>query len=217
MLTLIILVVVIGFGAIAWATSANANAALAKARAAALAEAAEEARQIAEDARRLKAEAQEAVSEFKAAFEAIRAAEPTNIPDTKPRDARRQKRNSELEAVLMRRAAKPTPASRPLYWLEPPIEIAPDHVVKAHIDAVHRLNARIEICFTGWTDEEKEELHERAVRSACVVRAAVSHHLTFLCVGATPGPTKLDHAAGQRVPLISADQFERLIAPEMPF
>jgi NAD-dependent DNA ligase len=116
---------------------------------------------------------------------------------------------------------EPIAARRERYWRSPREDLATDAVVEAHINAATQLGDPIEICFTGWTDVEKAYLQGAAVDAACTVRTGVAKHLTFLCVGETPGAVKLAEAAAHGVPLISADQFERIICRQeglsMPF
>lgn len=70
---------------------------------------------------------------------------------------------------------------------------------------------RYEICFTGFSDAEKTELTQIAVERGMTVVTTVTRHLDCLCVGAYPGPSKLEKAQRQNVQCLSADEFKLLV------
>jgi NAD-dependent DNA ligase len=70
---------------------------------------------------------------------------------------------------------------------------------------------RYEICFTGFSDVEKNELNQIAVERGMFVVTTVTKHLDCLCVGPSPGPSKLEKAQRQNVQCLSAEEFKLLV------
>jgi NAD-dependent DNA ligase len=95
------------------------------------------------------------------------------------------------------------------YWKHPPTPICDDDAIASCI--AKAAGRPLEICFTGWPEDIKLELDRRAVDAGLRVRAAVAKNLTFLCVGAAPGPSKLKAAEAQGVAIISGERFGQLI------
>ncbi|HEY1425944.1 MAG TPA: hypothetical protein VGF50_04660 [Caulobacteraceae bacterium] len=135
--------------------------------------------------------------------------------------ARSPSRASALNAVLEMKASPPDPTRREGYWRTPPAAIVPDDLIVARMNALAQLGQPAEVCFTGWTDDEKAQLRVDAIAAGCTVRTNIAKHLTFLCVGETPGPMKVEAAEEHGVVLISGDQFDRIIcggeAKAIPF
>lgn|GEM_PF-857575 len=70
---------------------------------------------------------------------------------------------------------------------------------------------RNEICFTGFTPDEKEVLWELATKVGFQVVQSVTKHLAFLCIGETPGPIKIQKAKKQNVIIVNLEQFHKLL------
>jgi NAD-dependent DNA ligase len=69
-----------------------------------------------------------------------------------------------------------------------------------------------QICFTGFTDEEKAELAALAAEHGMTVVTAVTKHLKYLCIGEYPGPKKLEKALRQGgVQCLSAEELKLLV------
>jgi BRCT domain type II-containing protein len=72
---------------------------------------------------------------------------------------------------------------------------------------------KIEICFTGFIDADKDKLTDIAEQSGFrVVKKRVSKQLDFLCIGENPGPKKLADARQQGAKIISRAEFENLVS-----
>ena len=177
----------------------------------------EEAHALVEASRQAREEMEESFADVRKAManlrehaeqiDAQRAAGPTPVPAT----PRKRPSGAAVRAILEMKAAPPDRTRREGYWNSPPAAIAGDAEVDSRLRAVSQLGQPVEICFTGWTDVEKAELHDEAVAAGCIVRTNVAHHLTVLCVGETPGPVKMRDAAAHAIPLISGAQFDRHI------
>ncbi|HEY1753707.1 MAG TPA: BRCT domain-containing protein [Caulobacteraceae bacterium] len=183
-------------------------------------------RQLADGVQEDREELASAMQEFReaataaqrsAAALAAAAAERSFAPGKPPRPSPR----TELRQVLEHKAAPPNQSERLGYWTTPPVPIVEDATILARVRALNELGQRAEICFTGWTDEEKEEMRAQAEAIGLTFRHDVAHHLTFICVGKTPGAKKLEKAAEQGVAVISGDQFDRVVcgneAKDIPF
>lgn len=69
-----------------------------------------------------------------------------------------------------------------------------------------------QVCFTGFTDAEKDELRRLAgAHDWLDVVGSVTKDLEFLCTGPNAGPAKLAKAKQQDVVLLTRDQFEHLL------
>lgn len=67
-----------------------------------------------------------------------------------------------------------------------------------------------ELCFTGFTDEEKDSLAAMASSHFKVV-TGVTIKLHYLVIGRYPGPMKLQKANDQGVEILTEDQFHELL------
>jgi NAD-dependent DNA ligase len=68
-----------------------------------------------------------------------------------------------------------------------------------------------QICFTGFSAQEKAELTTLAEESHLDVVTSVTKDLAFLCIGENAGPAKLEKAKEQGVHILSRSQFEHLL------
>jgi BRCT domain type II-containing protein len=68
-----------------------------------------------------------------------------------------------------------------------------------------------EICFTGFSHVEKEELVGLAKNARLRVTTAVTKTLSFLCAGENAGPTKLEKAHAQGIIVMNRVEFENLL------
>lgn len=64
-----------------------------------------------------------------------------------------------------------------------------------------------EVCFTGFTDEAKIFLAERAVQAGFTVKDSVTRNLTILVAGSNAGPSKLAKAETQCCVITDAAGF----------
>jgi len=69
-----------------------------------------------------------------------------------------------------------------------------------------------EICFTGFSATERTELESLACHSGMKVKESVTTTLAYLCVGDTPGPSKIEKGKRQGVTFLSREQFFALLA-----
>ncbi|MDE3176717.1 MAG: hypothetical protein KGM15_11505 [Pseudomonadota bacterium] len=67
------------------------------------------------------------------------------------------------------------------------------------------------ICFTGFSDDEKNELIQSAKLANMRVVTHVSSVVAFLCSGPNAGPTKLKLANEFDIPILTRDQFLNLV------
>jgi len=70
----------------------------------------------------------------------------------------------------------------------------------------------LQVCFTGFSLDEKAELAALATKAGLNVVRSVTKGLSFLCTGSKPGPAKLDKAESQGVLILDRAQFEHLLA-----
>ena len=76
---------------------------------------------------------------------------------------------------------------------------------------------RDQICFTGFRPAEREKLWVIAEGAGMKIVKSVTKKLSFLCTGENPGPSKLEKAKTQEVPILSEEQFFNLLKTgEMP-
>lgn len=68
-----------------------------------------------------------------------------------------------------------------------------------------------QICFTGFSIAEKEELSALAKSTNLEVVASVTKSLAFLCAGDNAGPAKLKKATDQGTTVLTKDNFLHLI------
>jgi NAD-dependent DNA ligase len=68
-----------------------------------------------------------------------------------------------------------------------------------------------EICFTGFTDAEKEELSVLAIQANFHVVTSVTVGLSVLCVGAAPGEVKIKKATERNAKILTREELESAI------
>lgn len=69
----------------------------------------------------------------------------------------------------------------------------------------------LEVCFTGFALDDKEELERMAAIGALRLRKSVTKNLDFLVCGDAPGPAKLEKAKGQGVTIMDEVGFRHLL------
>jgi NAD-dependent DNA ligase len=69
----------------------------------------------------------------------------------------------------------------------------------------------VEVCFTGFDDDEKESVHQVGVDAGFTVVGSVTRNLSILCTGPNPGPAKLEKAAEQGVTVLTWEQFKHFL------
>jgi len=73
------------------------------------------------------------------------------------------------------------------------------------------------ICFTGFGQNERDELEALATGVHLHVVGSVTKSLSLLCAGEYAGPMKLAKAKEQGIPVVTRDQFMNLVKTgEMP-
>jgi NAD-dependent DNA ligase len=70
---------------------------------------------------------------------------------------------------------------------------------------------RPQICFTGFSAGKKEALTNLASNHGFKVVTSVTRKLDYLVSGESPGPTKLEKAKSQGVPILNEEEFIKLI------
>ncbi|MEZ4877719.1 MAG: BRCT domain-containing protein [Flavobacterium sp.] len=70
---------------------------------------------------------------------------------------------------------------------------------------------KIEICFTGFSPNEKSELTKFAEENNFHIAKSITVNLNFLCCGENAGPSKMKKAEEQNIILLNADEFRNLI------
>ncbi|MGP2739014.1 hypothetical protein ACTVL4_13415 [Serratia nevei] len=79
-------------------------------------------------------------------------------------------------------------------------------------------NNGLEICFTGFNKDEKDELTNIAQSRNLAVRAGVTAKLSFLCCGPNAGWRKIESANAKGALILSASQFRDFIETgEIPY
>ena len=71
-----------------------------------------------------------------------------------------------------------------------------------------------EICFTGFTESDKEKLRELSAKLGISMRNTVTKNLDFLVCGPNAGPAKIRKCEEQKIKIAGIDEFFRSIAPE---
>jgi BRCT domain type II-containing protein len=72
-----------------------------------------------------------------------------------------------------------------------------------------------EVCFTGFSDSEKDSLHQLATQHGYKVVTTVTRHLEVLCTGENPGPMKLQKAGQQKqVIVMNLEEFKHYLATD---
>jgi NAD-dependent DNA ligase len=69
----------------------------------------------------------------------------------------------------------------------------------------------LEICFTGFSSEDRDRLESLATSNNLLVRKSITRNLYFLCCGSNSGPSKIRSAHKQGVTLIGKDQFHQFL------
>ncbi|MAT52120.1 MAG: hypothetical protein CMK32_13160 [Porticoccaceae bacterium] len=69
----------------------------------------------------------------------------------------------------------------------------------------------IKICFTGFSVSEKQRMERIAVSAGLEISRSVTKSLRFLVIGPNPGPSKVEKAKQQEVPILDETQFGHLI------
>lgn len=78
-------------------------------------------------------------------------------------------------------------------------------------NAKPRKEKSTQVCFTGFSADEKLELVALAGEARLEVVGSVTKNLAFLCAGANAGPSKLEKARQQGVHVLSREHLEHLI------
>ncbi|MBE9537202.1 MAG: BRCT domain-containing protein [Proteobacteria bacterium] len=68
-----------------------------------------------------------------------------------------------------------------------------------------------QICFTGFGLIEKDDFADIAMQAGMKVVSSVTKSLSFLCVGNSPGPSKLGKAKKQNVTILTEEQFNKML------
>ncbi|MFM2213499.1 MAG: hypothetical protein RL427_762 [Bacteroidota bacterium] len=70
---------------------------------------------------------------------------------------------------------------------------------------------KTEICFTGFSPIEKNELTKIAEQNNFHIAKSITVKLNFLCYGENAGPSKMKKAEEQNAILLNEDEFRNLI------
>lgn len=68
-----------------------------------------------------------------------------------------------------------------------------------------------EICFTGFSKEDKNSLTTLAKSKNLIIRSSVTKNLNFLCIGKNAGPKKMETARKQGVVVLNENQFRVML------
>ncbi|WP_157725642.1 BRCT domain-containing protein [Vitreoscilla filiformis] len=88
----------------------------------------------------------------------------------------------------------------------PPIEKERKTVFRKANDS-----GKLEICFTGFKQADKDRLTSLAEANNFFIRPSVTKNLHFLCCGYNAGPSKIEKSRHQGVMILSEDQFMLLV------
>jgi DNA ligase (NAD+) len=80
-----------------------------------------------------------------------------------------------------------------------------------YANAKPRKEKATQVCFTGFSANEKTELATMALASGLEVVSTVTKSLAFLCAGENAGPSKLEKAREQGVHVLTREQFVHLL------
>lgn len=83
-----------------------------------------------------------------------------------------------------------------------------DHV---YATSLPKREKGLEVCFTGFRDEEKAELAAIAKKAGLAVVTKVTVGLFMLCAGTAPGAAKIKQASAQKARIVSREQLEDFI------
>ena len=75
----------------------------------------------------------------------------------------------------------------------------------------HNPQGKLEICFTGFKQSDKEKLIALAEKNNFFIRPTVTKNLHFLCCGYNAGPSKIEKSRHQGVMILSEAQFMILV------
>ena len=83
------------------------------------------------------------------------------------------------------------------------------HHIYAHDQARSKTQKarNVEVCFTGFTDDQKTVLTKSAIQAGFTVRDSVTKSLRILVAGANVGPSKLAKAEAQNCIVTDATGF----------
>lgn len=84
-----------------------------------------------------------------------------------------------------------------------------DRITKEQRD--RHISSALEVCFTGFKAEQKQELTSIALQNGLVVRTSVTNYLDFLCCGYNAGPAKISRARQLGCVIVSERQFIELL------
>ena len=80
-----------------------------------------------------------------------------------------------------------------------------------YANAKPRKDKLTQVCFTGFSAAEKNQLTALAQTANLEVVSSVTRNLAFLCVGENAGPAKLEKAKEQDNHILSKEQFLHLL------
>ncbi len=80
-----------------------------------------------------------------------------------------------------------------------------------YANAKPRKEKLTQVCFTGFSAADKNELTSLAQAANLEVVGSVTRNLAFLCAGENAGPTKLEKAKEQGNHILSKEQFLHLL------
>lgn len=80
-----------------------------------------------------------------------------------------------------------------------------------YANAKPRKDKLSQVCFTGFSVKEKEELRQLASNANLKVVGSVTKNLAFLCCGENAGPAKLQNAREKGCLVLTKDQFLLLL------
>ncbi len=66
--------------------------------------------------------------------------------------------------------------------------------------------SKLEVCFTGFKEDKKEELKSVAEKENLFVRTDVTKNLDLLVCGETPGPRKIEKARKANVAIVNSEE-----------
>ena len=82
---------------------------------------------------------------------------------------------------------------------------------ESHSNWKRNTTGALEVCFTGFKAQDKEDLIRLAEAHGMIVRSNVTSQLNILCGGYNAGPTKTERARHQGVMVLSEHQFRGLL------
>lgn len=88
-----------------------------------------------------------------------------------------------------------------------PVQLAPP---KLRVSDTNTSDS-LQVCFTGFTGDQKIALQEQALANGLTVVQSVTKNLKFLVCGSNAGPKKIKQARDRSIYILSAVQFELLL------